>query len=133
MNGKKSPSFSSVANGKKSPPFSSVANADPAPKSQLQLDILSISIHSSVQLTHDREIETSDCELLRDVASLTESYVSAEPSAVVTEEKENAGGRKRRNRWRDVCAMVCLWISYLLCSAAYSIIAPFFPEEVGSN
>lgn len=36
----------------------------------------------------------------------------------------------RRWDWRDMSACVCLWLTYFICNAAYSIIAPFFPEEV---
>ena len=35
-------------------------------------------------------------------------------------------------KWRNVGAVVCLWIATMLTSAAYSTIAPFFPEEVCS-
>ena len=34
--------------------------------------------------------------------------------------------------WRNVLAAACLWIAFMLCSAAFSIIGPFFPEEVCS-
>ena len=132
-----------------------------ASKTKLKLEILSISIQ-----THEEET-TGDCELLRDVASLTEKYVSDQQSAVVMEVKTSGegmnkcellrdvasltenyasdqssvmtdvkiktSGKEGRNKWRDIFTVVCLWISYLLCSAAYSIIAPFFPDEVGSN
>ena len=36
----------------------------------------------------------------------------------------------RRIKWRNVVVAVCLWLAYTLCSAAYSIINPFFPQEV---
>ena len=35
--------------------------------------------------------------------------------------------------WRNVFAAVCLWIAFTLCSAAFSMIAPFFPQEVFSK
>lgn len=32
--------------------------------------------------------------------------------------------------WKNLIATVCLWLTYLFVSAAYSIIGPFFPSEV---
>ncbi len=32
--------------------------------------------------------------------------------------------------WKNLVVSVCLWVTYLICSIAYSIIAPFFPDEV---
>ena len=32
--------------------------------------------------------------------------------------------------WKNVFVAVCLWLTYMFCSIAYSIIAPFFPDEV---
>ena len=32
--------------------------------------------------------------------------------------------------WGQLIATVCLWVTYLFVSAAYSIIGPFFPSEV---
>lgn len=34
--------------------------------------------------------------------------------------------------WKNIVATVCLWIAFALCSAALSMIAPFFPQEVRS-
>ena len=31
---------------------------------------------------------------------------------------------------KNVALFVCLWVAYFLCSMAYSIIGPFFPQEV---
>ena len=31
---------------------------------------------------------------------------------------------------KNLAVFVCLWLAYLMCSAAYSIIAPIFPREV---
>lgn len=100
----------------KSPVFSTSAFAEPAR-------------NSTIQLTEEEEL-SGDSEPLLKLAeeSLTKSNVSAEQSAVLT---EVTGGSGRRKRWQDICTVVCLWISYLLCSAAYSVIGPFFPKEVG--
>ena len=35
-----------------------------------------------------------------------------------------------RKNWRNVLVLVCLWIAFSLCTAAFSLIAPFFPKEV---
>ena len=32
--------------------------------------------------------------------------------------------------WKDVLTTSCLWLAYFLCNVAFSLIAPFFPEEV---
>lgn len=35
-----------------------------------------------------------------------------------------------KHRWKDLIAASVLWITYFFVSAAYSIIGPFFPNEV---
>ena len=32
--------------------------------------------------------------------------------------------------WKNISASVCLWLAVLTCSAAYSLMGPFFPQEV---
>lgn len=32
--------------------------------------------------------------------------------------------------WKNIAASLCLWISAMICSAAYSLMGPFFPQEV---
>lgn len=32
--------------------------------------------------------------------------------------------------WRNLSAATCLWLTYGICSAAFSLLGPFFPEEV---
>lgn len=32
--------------------------------------------------------------------------------------------------WKSIAITACLWIAVLICSAEYSIVAPFFPQEV---
>ncbi len=32
--------------------------------------------------------------------------------------------------YRNLAAIVCLWIAYLICSMAFSLLSPFFPKEV---
>ena len=46
---------------------------------------------------------------------------------------EGAGRRKRCGHvnWKNLIATVVLWVMYLFVSAAYSMIGPFFPSEVG--
>ena len=48
----------------------------------------------------------------------------------------SSSGRKRccrcsRKQIRNIITLLTIWIAYLLISAAYSIIAPFYPQEVG--
>ena len=35
-----------------------------------------------------------------------------------------------KENWRSVATFVCLCLAYMVCNAAYSLFAPFFPEEV---
>ena len=35
-----------------------------------------------------------------------------------------------RKNWRNVLVLVCLWIAFSLCTAAFSLMTPFFPKEV---
>jgi hypothetical protein len=39
----------------------------------------------------------------------------------------------RRWHWKDLAVCVSLWLTYFTCSAAYSVIGPFFPLEVGET
>ena len=32
--------------------------------------------------------------------------------------------------WKNTAATVCLWLAVIICSAAFSLMAPFFPQEV---
>ena len=43
-----------------------------------------------------------------------------------------SGGQKRCN-WKNLITTIYLWLTYLILSAAYSIIGPFFPSEVRSS
>ena len=47
-------------------------------------------------------------------------------------EVEAAGGGQlsRYCNWKKLITTICLWLTYLIGSAAYSIIGPFFPSEV---
>lgn len=38
-----------------------------------------------------------------------------------------------RQTIRDVATISTLWVAYLIVSAGYSIIAPFYPQEVGND
>ena len=38
-----------------------------------------------------------------------------------------AGAKETR---RKMAAVICLWLAYMTCNAAYSLFAPFLPEEV---
>ena len=35
--------------------------------------------------------------------------------------------------WRNIVATTCLWLACGLCNAAFSLMGPFFPEEVCSQ
>ena len=32
--------------------------------------------------------------------------------------------------WRNIAASVCLWLAAMICSAAFSLMGPFFPQQV---
>ena len=36
----------------------------------------------------------------------------------------------RRWNWKNITTISCLWLAYLLCNMSYSIVGPFFPDEV---
>ena len=38
-----------------------------------------------------------------------------------------------RENWRRILAIMCLWTAYVLCSAAYSLMNPFFPQVVSAR
>ena len=39
----------------------------------------------------------------------------------------------KKEKWKKGCTVCSLWVAYLFCNAAYSIIGPFFPNEVSFN
>ena len=47
--------------------------------------------------------------------------------------KCHSWGSQCRQDWRKILALVCLWMAYLLCNVAYSMISPFFPQVVSST
>lgn len=38
-----------------------------------------------------------------------------------------------RQSWNNLAALVLLWMAYCTCAAAFSLMGPFFPEEVGGH
>ena len=44
--------------------------------------------------------------------------------------KCHSWGSQCRQDWRKILALVCLWMAYLLCNIAYSLIWQFFPQIV---
>ena len=43
---------------------------------------------------------------------------------------DNASNKKKKWNWRSLILATVLWLTTLFISAAYSMIAPFFPKEV---
>ena len=43
---------------------------------------------------------------------------------------DNASSKKKKWNWRSLALATVLWFATLFISAAYSMIAPFFPKEV---
>ncbi len=69
--------------------------------------------------------------LLLDWSSQTTGYEST--TSVDVQRTPSSLLSPWRRRWKDVIALVVLWIAYFIVSAAYSIIAPFFPNEVNTT
>ena len=44
--------------------------------------------------------------------------------------KESIHTLKKWKTWKKVVVVTSLWIAYLLCTTAYSVINPFFPQVV---
>ena len=40
---------------------------------------------------------------------------------------------KKQRNWRNIIIAAILWLAYVFVNAAYSIIGPFFPNEVASS
>ena len=38
--------------------------------------------------------------------------------------------RLRSWNWKNILTIATLWVAYLLCNMCYSIVFPFFPDEV---
>lgn len=32
--------------------------------------------------------------------------------------------------WRNIATVVCLWMGYVVCAIGFSLLGPFFPQEV---
>ena len=43
---------------------------------------------------------------------------------------EKRSGGRRRWKWKKMLVCLCLWMAYSLCTAAFSIVNPFFPQTV---
>lgn len=58
------------------------------------------------------------------------SWASPPPSPRVVEAGDDGDGGQKRCNWKNLITTIYLWLTYLIVSAAYSIIGPFFPSEV---
>lgn len=56
-------------------------------------------------------------------------------SSSATAREIEAGGSDglRHCNWKNLITTIYLWLTYLIVSAAYSIIGPFFPSEVSHD
>ena len=69
---------------------------------------------------------------------LNESVNAPEKATSITEIPENTEDHEECKRkpfllrvnWRNAMAILCLNVAYCMCSGAYSMMGPFFPEQV---
>ncbi len=64
--------------------------------------------------------------LTRIIVSSTDPGVSAQ----APDEQIKKSSRPRKCNLINIAVVVCLWIAYVMCNAAYSMILPFFPKIV---
>ena len=78
------------------------------------------SLHAAE--AHETETDVVSCEVVR-----------GEETPLLGGTKGVAGkdsGKGRKWSWRSLALVAVLWFAVLFISAAYSMIAPFFPREV---
>ena len=93
----------------------------------------------------DEEPSSSVGEPSPPAPSLHDTRVAVSVQVVAADEKSDLSedsplikGDKKSNRlcqcsswnWKNLITTICLWLTYLFVSSAYSIIGPFFPSEV---
>lgn len=81
----------------------------------------------------DHESSESEKELLEIASSSSGSpFLKAPETDTDTEigKLKSLQCKICRCDWKNIAIMICLWIAYLLCSASYSLIGPFFPKKV---
>lgn len=90
--------------------------------------------HPSLELDSERLLSSDESE--------SEKYLSGEEHLLEgicsspTPEPEHFTISKRLREclaeanWRNITASVFLWLAFLACSAAFSLIGTFFPQEV---
>ena len=63
---------------------------------------------------------------------LNESANAPEKATSITEDHEECKRKPflLRVDWRNALAILCLNVAYCMCSGAYSMMGPFFPEQV---
>lgn len=72
---------------------------------------------------------TEDSPLLKVKFKRAGSSSSLPPGTAREIEAGGSDGLRRCN-WKNLITTIYLWLTYLIVSAAYSIIGPFFPSEV---
>ena len=71
--------------------------------------------------------QSSDSGVSTDDDIDSKELLEGEQPAPTTQQKIKSFLRKN---WRNVLVLVCLWIAFSLCTAAFSLMTPFFPKEV---
>jgi hypothetical protein len=77
---------------------------------------------------HDLRSPTEGSPLLKVKFKRSGSFLSDPAEEVETGGSD--GLSLRRCNWKNLITTIYLWLTYLIVSAAYSIIGPFFPSEV---
>ena len=73
----------------------------------------------------DSVLESSDSDVSTDDGS-KELLEEGQPAQTMQQRIKSF----LRKNWRNVLVLVCLWIAFSLCTAAFSLMTPFFPKEV---
>ena len=76
----------------------------------------------------DTETDSTDSELGDRELLLTDNVPAAKEQSMSVGDK--MWSCLARQNWRNIAALVFLWIAYVICTAAFSLMGPFFPEEV---
>lgn len=90
--------------------------------------LIHIQDHSSKLVGTQRESDTESSMSASDDKNLLEEHKKSSQDATDTKRAKLLSTIIAN--WKNIAASVCLWIAYFLCNTGFSIIAPFFPQEV---
>ena len=75
----------------------------------------------------DAEKSGSENESFLKEKDLTDQHYTAKPGLSIMQKTRAC---LTELKWKSIIITVFLWIAVLICSAEYSVVAPFFPQEV---